>query len=118
MKTNEPEYQLGWRNSYTLDGTYCIIRANHRKTQRIPKPHEIVRLQASGKPIGMVTELHRQWTITATINGRQHSASIVPLSNGRLHVVGTGRNNIHDTLQAAAANYIAYLKSRHPDAPR
>lgn len=110
-----PEFRAGWSGVFGAGDKQVVLLASHAHRQRPPRPHEIVRMRATGV-VSMVRESEYQWR--AVIPSRQILLAVVVLQpNGRYFVRSnrliTAPHEFHDirsvgeSLAAAWARHLA-----------
>lgn len=101
-----PEKVPGWQKTFEVDGREFVIRANHNRRNRVPRPHEVVRQMSRGRPMSLVEE----WTYEWYVGGQGiRTATLRENVNGTFSV--GGHHPVYRTLDEAA---MAWVKRQLP----
>jgi hypothetical protein len=104
-----PERTVGWRSEIGDNGRRILIEARHRVQRRPPKPNELMKQTAHGRPWQLVETLEFEWAIIAE---RRLVATMRQHPSGQFFVgpIVARARNISD----ATVEILKHLRPRTP----
>lgn len=115
---NGPEYQFGWRERRSDDGSIVEVFARHHKQNRIPNSGELSRLISRGQPFQLVERVTHEWVVLR--DGRNMGA-LRENPNGTFSVgsfyTSRDREGIMDAAVAAARRIAGPPRPVRQEAP-